>query len=309
MPVSLTRRGWGFVLGAVAFGAAGFFAQLRDFWYFPIFFAAVPVVALVVVLVLRWAARLEVRLLAADPTPSVGSTVALAAVLSHRLPFALTARVNWELGEATASADVCVPRGASQRISQQWSAGRRGPASVGIPSVWIIDPLGVAAARQQCDGRATLKGALVLPRLLDAVPELHDSASHRDAAVHATAHRDHGADEPVGALRAYQPGDPRRTVDWKQSARKQELLVRVAEAANARVRQLTIDTDPGLYSSAEEFEIAVSRAATAGVAWLRGGDIVLLAVDGEAPVECVSDGELLRRLAHVTLGLGAHATH
>lgn len=307
MRLSLTRRGWGFVLGAAVFGLAGIFVELRDFWYFPVFLAAVPVVAVLVVVLLRSTVRLEVRLIATDPTPSVGSTVVLTAVIKHRLPIALATRVNWELGDVTASADVYLPRGGSERISQVWSAARRGPTSVGIPTVLIIDPLGVATAQVTCDKRASLEHALVLPRLLDATPEFHDSDSHGDAGAQPAAFSEQSAEAPGGALRKYHPGDVKRMVDWKQSARQRELLVRIAESADASVRRITIVTEPAAYRSADEFEVAVSEAATRGVAWLRRGDAVQLVVDDDPPIECASEDELLRRLAYVNLGSGAHA--
>ena len=73
------------------------------------------------------------------------------------------------------------------------------------------------------------------------------------------------------ALRAYEPGDDRRYVHWRTSARTGQLMVRQFE--ETRRSQLTImhSTDRSAYTSDEEFELAVSITASIGAQVLRDG--------------------------------------
>ena len=76
------------------------------------------------------------------------------------------------------------------------------------------------------------------------------------------------------ALRAYEPGDDRRYVHWRTSARTGQLMVRQFE--ETRRSQLTIvhSEFTGYYASAEEFELAVSVAASIGVQVIRDGTAI-----------------------------------
>ncbi len=76
------------------------------------------------------------------------------------------------------------------------------------------------------------------------------------------------------ALRAYEPGDDRRNVHWRTSARTGQLMVRQFE--ETRRSQLTIVTSEftGYYASEDEFELAVSVAASIGVQVIRDGTAI-----------------------------------
>lgn len=73
------------------------------------------------------------------------------------------------------------------------------------------------------------------------------------------------------ALRAYEPGDDRRYVHWRTSARTGQLMVRQFE--ETRRSQLTIvhNADRMAYASDDEFELGVSIMASLGVQVLRDG--------------------------------------
>lgn len=73
------------------------------------------------------------------------------------------------------------------------------------------------------------------------------------------------------ALRAYEPGDDRRYVHWRTSARTGQLMVRQFE--ETRRSQLTVmhSTDRAAYASDEEFELAVSVTGSIGVQVLSDG--------------------------------------
>jgi hypothetical protein len=76
------------------------------------------------------------------------------------------------------------------------------------------------------------------------------------------------------ALRAYEPGDDRRYVHWRTSARTGQLMVRQFE--ETRRSQLTIvqSESTGYYASDEEFELAVSVTASIGVQVIRDGTAI-----------------------------------
>lgn len=73
------------------------------------------------------------------------------------------------------------------------------------------------------------------------------------------------------ALRNYVPGDDRRYVHWRTSARTGQLMVRQFE--ETRRSQLTMihTAQSGYYASESEFELAVSVTASIGVQIIRDG--------------------------------------
>jgi hypothetical protein len=73
------------------------------------------------------------------------------------------------------------------------------------------------------------------------------------------------------ALRAYEPGDDRRNVHWRTSARTGQLMVRQFEETRRSQLSIIHSTSRASYASDEEFELAVSVTASLGVQVLRDG--------------------------------------
>ena len=73
------------------------------------------------------------------------------------------------------------------------------------------------------------------------------------------------------ALRAYEPGDDRRYVHWRTSARTGQLMVRQFEETRRSQLIILLADDRSHYASEEEFELAVSVLASLGVQVLRDG--------------------------------------
>ena len=73
------------------------------------------------------------------------------------------------------------------------------------------------------------------------------------------------------ALRAYEPGDDRRNVHWRTSARTGQLMVRQFEETRRSQLVVLHSADRASYASDEEFEVAVSVTASLGVQVLRDG--------------------------------------
>ena len=333
MPVSLTRRGWGFALAAAALGASWLAVGLRDLWYLVALLAALVVVALCSALILPRAARIEVRLSTTDPTPTAGDEVELIASVRHRLPFALDCRIAWSI-EGGGLETPCIATAGTTALSRtRWSARRRGPAVARIASITVLDPLGLATGRVRIEAgsgaksRAASKAAanatsnaasntavelLILPRRLSGLDEHLDHLWLRPGEGEPSNSRAVGRDagSPGGAVREYRSGDAPRQIHWKQSARQGELLVKLPEVTDTPERALRLVTDAGAYTdpgdarlaaTAPGFELAVSAAATVAADWIHHGYTVRLLLDGERPALLATESEMLRALAVVTL--------
>ncbi len=153
-----------------------------------------------------------------------------------RLP---TLRAN-----ATQDAELVVP------------APRRGVVTVGPVLYRRTDPVGLFTRRVRWAAAVEL---LVRPetvdlaglpvgqlRDLEGVPS--DQISMSDLAFHA--------------LREYVPGDDLRHVHWRSSARAGQLLVRQYHDSRRTSALLVVDTRPEAYVEPEDFELALSVAAS-----------------------------------------------
>lgn len=140
---------------------------------------------------------------------------------------------------------------------------RRGVLSVGPVSVRRGDPLGLFERtndrRQAVDlyvhPRTTSLDGLSLGHLrdLEGLPAQH--LSRDDVSFHA--------------LREYQPGDDLRHVHWKSTARVGEVMVRQYEETRRSHFVVGLSTHPDEYRAPEEFEVAISAAASVGLRALR----------------------------------------
>lgn len=77
------------------------------------------------------------------------------------------------------------------------------------------------------------------------------------------------SDVSFHALREYRPGDDRRAVHWKTSARTGKIMVRQFEETMRAHLVLLLSTLESDYSSADDFELAVSVVGSLGVSSLR----------------------------------------
>lgn len=102
--------------------------------------------------------------------------------------------------------------------------------------------------------------ALILPKPLELDPNQIDQlVASEDSTSRSTPRRGTGLD--YISLRQYQPGDPLRTIAWKQSARSSTLLV--TEYPEPATEQLTLQlAAPNSSIDEELFERAISLAYT-----------------------------------------------
>ena len=94
------------------------------------------------------------------------------------------------------------------------------------------------------------------------------------------------------SLREYVPGDDLRHVHWRSSAKADQLLVRQYLESRSMQAAVLLDAEPGSYRTADEFELAVSIAASVAVQALADGAHVTLTC-GARVVEAESPDALL----------------
>jgi uncharacterized protein (DUF58 family) len=107
------------------------------------------------------------------------------------------------------------------------------------------------------------------------------------------------SDVAFHALREYQPGDERRYIHWKSTAKTGTFMVRQFEQTRRSHLVVALSLATGDYASEEEFELAVSVAGSLGVRAIRDGRTVSVVVSTVTP-------EFAKRK---TLAVRALATH
>jgi hypothetical protein len=84
------------------------------------------------------------------------------------------------------------------------------------------------------------------------------------------------------ALRQYQPGDPLRNVHWRTSARTGQLMVRQFEETRRSQLLILFSAERRFFASDDEFELAISAAASLGVQVIRDGSPVSVITEDRA---------------------------
>lgn len=121
------------------------------------------------------------------------------------------------------------------------------------------------------------------------------------------------SDVAFHTLREYVPGDDRRHVHWRTSARLGKLMVRQFVDTRRSHLGVVIDTNPGNYASEDEFELGISM----------GISLALRAISDGQDASCVGGGRristhtgqaLLDGVARIelgvpTIGVGETAAH
>lgn len=136
---------------------------------------------------------------------------------------------------------------------------RRGLRTIGPATIMRTDPFGVLERRHRLTESRTL---VVHPRVV----RLPGGAGGivRDLDGEAAAERT-ADDVSFHSLREYSPGDDRRLVHWRSSARHGTLLVRQFEPSRRADTLIVLSTDPSEYDG-DDFELALSLVGTLGLA-------------------------------------------
>ena len=180
------------------------------------------------------------------------------------------------------------------RLDWAFQPARRGRLRVEVESVGSLFPFGFLRKSHATDVRHEI---IVWPAPVE-YRRVESVAAQTPSAGDRTARAGSGAD--LFALRRYEPGDSHRLIHWKASARMRQLLVRQFAAESQEGYVLRFSTAAEHWPRAEQFELAVSFAATLAEDLFRVGRLQLAALNDELaqPVRRVANLEaFLDRLA------------
>lgn len=258
----LTRLGWTVLVGGLLLWLAGWILG----WLELATMAALCLVLLVLSIPFTLGrtavtSRLELnsaRVVVGEP--AAAELVVRSVGQRRQLPFDLALPV----GETTAL--FAIPSLAADAEHQELliiPTERRGVIEVGPASAVRGDPIGllrraVPAGERQVlyvHPRTVRLGNLGHGLIKDLEGSESNVLSNSDIAFHA--------------LREYVPGDDQRHIHWKATARASQLMVRQFIDTRRSHMTIVLSGDPRDYASDDEFETAVSVAASIGVQALR----------------------------------------
>jgi uncharacterized protein (DUF58 family) len=159
---------------------------------------------------------------------------------------------------------------------------RRGPRSFGSVTVRYASPLGMLARQERVS----------LPAAVDVYPDVHAARAlellrrqgRQDARLGSLRVR--GGDTEFERLRPYQVGDEIRHVDWRASARRDDLTVRQFQAESNQNVVFALDIGRGMRGDTgglTAVDHALNAALLTADVALRGGDKAGLMVFDEIP--------------------------
>ncbi len=176
-----------------------------------------------------------------------------------------------DTGEAGLPASFVLPPRGSAQIRYELTPTRRGPRDFGAVTVRYGSLLGLVARQERIE----------LPAKADVYPDVHAARSlemlrrrGRDDARLGSL-RVRGGDTEFERLRPYQRGDEMRHVDWRASARRDDLTVRQFQAESNQNVVFAIDVGRGMRGEANgitSVDHALNAALLAADVALRGGD-------------------------------------
>jgi uncharacterized protein (DUF58 family) len=191
-----------------------------------------------------------------------------------------TLGVKLEIPVGTGLAELAMPGlrgGAEYEHDFAIPTQRRGVVPVGPVRTVRADPIGLVRRELIWTETAEL---VVHPHTI-GVPST-STGLIRD--LEGTPTRDlTSSDVAFHALREYQPGDERRYIHWKSTAKTGRFMVREFEQTRRSHLVVALSLATGDYASEEEFELAVSVAGSLGVRAIHDGRTVSVVVSTVTP--------------------------
>ncbi len=205
-------------------------------------------------------------------------------------------------GASPRTHEVDVPAGERRVVTTSLHPTRRGDRRPDRVTVRSLGPLGVAArqGRHEVAWRVRVQPPFTSRKFL---PEKLDKLRQLDGQLLA---RTRGQGTEFDSLREYVVGDDVRSIDWRATARRADVVVRTWRPERDRRLLLVLDTgrtSAGRVGDEPRLDAALDAALLLGALASRAGDRVdLLAVDREVrgSVEGVGRTELLARMVDVT---------
>ena len=248
--------------GVFVFGGLLTIAVGRLFGLFELFIMGTALITCVVVallLVTTQKPNIEITR-AVDPTdPEAGQViqVELSLLTGSRIPACDVHEATEEGGRVDISL-APLPSGQVARANYKIATSRRGTLILGPAIVEVADPLGLSRRSKKL-GQAT--EVTVFPQTVDInLPDPKSGAGELVEAI-KRAIRHQPTSSEFRSMREYSQGDDPRRINWKVSAKREDLVVNEYETEIAIDTLITLDTRTQSYS-AEGFERAVSVAAS-----------------------------------------------
>lgn len=248
--------------GVFVFGGLLTIAVGRLFGLFELFIMGTALITCVVVallLVTTQKPNIEITR-AINPTdPEAGQIiqVELGLLTGSRIPACDVHEATEEGGRVDISL-APLPSGQVARANYKIATSRRGALILGPAIVEVADPLGLSRRSKKL-GQAT--EVTVFPQTVDInLPDPKSGAGELVEAI-KRAIRHQPTSSEFRSIREYSQGDDPRRINWKVSAKREDLVVNEYETEIAIDTLITLDTRTHSYS-AEGFERAVSVAAS-----------------------------------------------
>ena len=253
----LTRHGWTALVASVAAFAIGRTFGLIELYVLGAGLTAAVVVALVVVR--RRLADVRVRRIVRPSTVSVGEQarvdIRVSNVDRRRTPHLLLWEPVGDSGGAPMQLAGLAP-GESASAAYRVPTQRRGVLVAGPLRASRRDVLGLAARSYVIAGS---EDVLIVPQHVHLPFPEAGSAGRLGQHLRMKAWGQTGGE--FHSLREYVPGDDLRRINWKASARSEDLVVRETALEGVRRCTVVLDTSAAQYDPAS-FERAVSAAAS-----------------------------------------------
>jgi uncharacterized protein (DUF58 family) len=188
---------------------------------------------------------------------------------------------------ASGGAEIAIPPGGHAAVTTAMRPTRRGDKAAGKVTVRSVGPLGLAARQAS---RAVPWTVRVLPPFLSRkhLPEKLARLRQLDG-QHRSLIRGQGSE--FDSLRAYVIGDDVRSIDWRSSAKRSDVVVRTWRPERDRRIVLVLDTgrtSAGRVAGVPRLDAAMDAALLLAALASRAGDRVdLLAVDRQVRARVV----------------------
>ncbi len=189
--------------------------------------------------------------------------------------------------QASGRTAISIPPGGRAAVTTPLEPTRRGDKAAGSVTVRSVGPLGLAARQASRDVPWTVR---VLPPFLSRkhLPEKLASLRQLDG-QHRSLIRGQGSE--FDSLREYVIGDDVRSIDWRSSARRSDVVVRTWRPERDRRIVLVLDTgrtSAGRVAGVPRLEAAMDAALLLAALASRAGDRVdLLAIDRQVRARVV----------------------
>jgi uncharacterized protein (DUF58 family) len=298
----VTRRGIGFLVGAVASFVAAPLLSLPAMLYVTGLLLGLVILSAVFVFAGHSRVRIERSFVPQVVAPGTLSRATVRITNLSVLP-CLEARWDDHLphGISGESAGTLPALGGSHSAESRATFTyalqglRRGRHEIGPLRVDVQDPFGLIYRRHSFGATEPLT---VLPRRVDLAPISARGASDDGATLPAPQNVGLGDDDIIA--RSYLPGDALKRIHWKATAHRAELMVRQEEQQITPRASVVLDTEPVSqgtardrkdaweYSPAFEWCVVATASITSHLA--RAGYVVSLQSSGRSVDRVVADG-------------------